>query len=118
MIELKDLTVHDLQDDESFPNDTTTVVNELQHELLVVRQEQETMIHEYVRRIMTIYQLFLRYSYRPWWYSLRRITKSKRSCGVFLLVLTLSTSAVVFMSHHTRQNDNEIVVTNQGKVFM
>jgi hypothetical protein len=118
MIELKDLTISDLQDVESFPNDSTTVVDELQHELLAVRQDQEQIIHEYVCRIVTIYDIFLRYSYRPWSYSLCRLTKSKTSCGVLLLVLALIASAVVFISHHTGHNDNKIILKNQGKVFM
>jgi hypothetical protein len=56
--------------------------------------------------------------YRSWWQTACRISKYKTFWAVFLLVLAVSTSSVLFVTHYTGQNENEITVKNQGKVFM
>jgi hypothetical protein len=100
-LELKPMINNDTQNDaESFTEEAALVDNALENEVFVGGLRREERL------------------YRQCWPFVWQIPKSRRFCVTLFLVLTVSTSAVVLVSHYTGQNKNEIVAKSQGKVFI
>ncbi|UJR24245.1 hypothetical protein I4U23_027212 [Adineta vaga] len=80
-----------IQQSELLTEEATSVYNELSSK----KQQQKHVLHN----------LYL--------YSIYKIAKNKWSYAILLLVLVIGTSAAVFISHQTKQDQNEIIVKSQ-----
>jgi hypothetical protein len=117
-LQLQPIINENTQDDRgSLAEETVTVDNELQSELLISDQQIEPPSFTYVFLIETIYYFYI-ITYRQWLHFVCYGTKFKRFGAISLLVVIVTTSTVLVASHYTRHDGNKIMVKSQGKMLI
>jgi hypothetical protein len=118
-LQLQPMINENTQDDVgSLTEETVIVDNELQSELLVSEQRLEPPSFTYVCLIEMIYYIFYAIDYRQWLHFVCYGTKFKRFGAISLLIIIVTTSTVLVVSHYTRHDGNKIMVKSQGKMFI